>query len=106
MKNRILLENHYLPGALEVDIEAFVEHYNHRRKHESLHNLTPADVYFGRGADHPAGTHAHQAQDHPAPPLNASPKRSLTLTADGQDTPVAKPQIGLKSFENGQSAHR
>ncbi len=31
MKNRILLENHYLPGALEVDIEAFAEHYNHRR---------------------------------------------------------------------------
>jgi transposase InsO family protein len=49
MKNRILLENHYLPGALEADIEAFVEHYNHQRYHESLNNLTPADVYFGRG---------------------------------------------------------
>jgi transposase InsO family protein len=49
MKNRILLENHYLPGALEADIGAFVEHYNHGRYHESLNNLTPADVYFGRG---------------------------------------------------------
>jgi putative transposase len=48
LKNRILLENYYLPGDLERQIEAFVEHYNHVRYHESLHNLTPADVYFGR----------------------------------------------------------
>ena len=49
LKNRILLENYYLPGDLEAQIEAFVETYNHRRYHESLANLTPADVYFGRG---------------------------------------------------------
>src|SRR6187200_705635 len=49
MKNRILLENYFLPGDLEAQIAAFVEHYNHRRYHESLDNLTPADVYFGRG---------------------------------------------------------
>jgi len=49
LKNRILLENYYLPGDLEAQIKAFVEHYNHRRCHESLRNLTPADVYFGRG---------------------------------------------------------
>ena len=49
LKNRILLENYYLPGDLEAQIEAFVDHYNHRRYHESLDNLTPADVYFGRG---------------------------------------------------------
>ncbi|NDH41302.1 MAG: IS3 family transposase [Gammaproteobacteria bacterium] len=49
LKNRILLENYYLEGELEAAINAFVEHYNHRRHHESLGNLTPADVYFGRG---------------------------------------------------------
>ena len=51
LKNRILLENYYLPGALEEAIEAFVEHYNHGRYHESLGNLTPADVYLGRSDD-------------------------------------------------------
>ena len=49
LKNRILLENYYLPGELEARIEAFVAHYNHLRYHESIDNLTPADVYFGRG---------------------------------------------------------
>jgi transposase InsO family protein len=49
LKNRILLENYYLPGDLEAQVGAFVKHYNHRRCHESLRNLTPADVYFGRG---------------------------------------------------------
>ena len=48
LKNRILLENYYLPGDLEAHIGRFVEHYNHARYHESLKNLTPADVYFGR----------------------------------------------------------
>jgi transposase InsO family protein len=49
LKNRILLENYHLPGELEAQVAAFVDHYNHRRAHESLENLTPADVYFGRG---------------------------------------------------------
>ena len=49
LKSRILLENYYLPGDLKRAIADFVEHYNHRRFHESLDNLTPADVYFGRG---------------------------------------------------------
>jgi putative transposase len=49
LKNRILLETYYLPGDLETQIARFVEHYNHRRYHESLQNLTPADVYFRRG---------------------------------------------------------
>ena len=48
MKNRILLENYYLPGNLEQQIGAFVDHYNNHRYHESLNNVTPADVYFGR----------------------------------------------------------
>jgi hypothetical protein len=31
LKNRVLLENYFLPGDLERQIEAFIEHYNHRR---------------------------------------------------------------------------
>jgi transposase-like protein len=31
LKNRILLENYYLPGDLEAHIDRFVDHYNHCR---------------------------------------------------------------------------
>ena len=50
LKNRILLENYFLPGDLENQIAAFVDYSNNHRYHESIDNLTPADVYFGRGS--------------------------------------------------------
>jgi putative transposase len=50
MKNVLLLDNYYSPDDLKAQIEVFVEHYNYRRYHESLNNVTPADVYTGRDA--------------------------------------------------------
>jgi transposase InsO family protein len=35
LKNCILLENYDLPGDLEAQIEAFVEHSNHHRGHDT-----------------------------------------------------------------------
>ena len=49
MKNQVLLENYYLPEELKVRIGEFVQYYNYERYHESLDNLMPADVYYGRG---------------------------------------------------------
>ena len=51
LKNRILLDNNHLPSELERQVATFVSHYNHARYHESLNNVTPADVYFGRAAE-------------------------------------------------------
>ena len=51
MKNQILLNNYYLPGELQEHLHRFVNYYNHERYHESLDNLTPADVYYGRGQE-------------------------------------------------------
>ena len=49
LKDRVPLENYFLAGGLAASIEASDTHYNHQRHHESLSNLTPAEVYFGRG---------------------------------------------------------
>jgi putative transposase len=48
MKNILLLDNYYSPDELKLQIENFVEYYNIERYHESLNNVTPADVYTGR----------------------------------------------------------
>ena len=50
MKNVVKLEHYYYPWDLERAIGQFVEHYNHHRYHESLNNVTPGDVFFGRAS--------------------------------------------------------
>ena len=49
MKNQLLLNHYYLPGELEEQLRGFVHYYNHDRYHESIDNLTLADVCYGRG---------------------------------------------------------
>ena len=51
MKNILLLEKYYSPDELTDQLDLFVDYYNNDRYHEALNNLTPADVYYGRGRD-------------------------------------------------------
>jgi len=48
VKGQVSLVVHETPSALERTLGAFVDYYNHRRYHEGLGNVTPADVYEGR----------------------------------------------------------
>lgn len=48
MKSIVKLNNYYSPTDLEQAIADFVGYYNTQRYHESLENVTPADVYFAR----------------------------------------------------------
>lgn len=48
MKNRLGLQNYYIPEELEKEIHEFVEYYNNSRYHEALNNLKPVDVYLGK----------------------------------------------------------
>jgi hypothetical protein len=49
MKNVVKLYNYFAPEELEAALDKFINRYNNEQYHESLNNLTPADVYFGRG---------------------------------------------------------
>jgi putative transposase len=51
MKNVVRLENYYLPWHLETAISEFITYYNEQRVHESLENVTPADMYHGRARE-------------------------------------------------------
>ena len=48
MKNVVKLEHYYYPEELKAALRDFVTYDNNERYHESLGNVTPADVYFGR----------------------------------------------------------
>ena len=50
-KNVLKLDNYYNPSRLKQRIKQFVHYYNFKRYHESISNLTPADVYYGRSED-------------------------------------------------------
>ena len=41
-------QNYFLPGDLEIWIEAFVEHEDHRRYHKGLDSVTSAAADFDR----------------------------------------------------------
>jgi transposase InsO family protein len=48
MKNIVKLNHYYCQDELIYAVDVFVNNYNHKRYHESLDNVTPADVYWGK----------------------------------------------------------
>jgi putative transposase len=48
MKSIVKLNPFFFPWELDQALADFVAYYNTERYHEALHNLTPADVFFGR----------------------------------------------------------
>jgi len=55
-----------------------VDHYDHVRYHESIENLTPVDVYFGK-AEAILEAQTHQAHHHRKPTLSSTDCRPLKV---------------------------
>ena len=51
LKTRLNVLVYSSPEALKRAMAEFIEYYNHRRYHESIGNVAPADVYYGRRED-------------------------------------------------------
>ncbi len=48
LKARMNLLVYTSPDELRRTMQEFIDYYNHRRYHEAIGNVTPADVYYGR----------------------------------------------------------
>jgi putative transposase len=51
MKNLVQLQTFSSPWDLEQEISRFADYHNHQRYHESLDNVTPTYVCFGRAKE-------------------------------------------------------
>ena len=87
LKNRILLENYYLPGDLEATSIASSSTTITGATTRACDNLTPADVYFGTRPDHPA-CNEKGSNERPSSNGASSTERRLNST-DGPEPPLA-----------------
>ena len=79
LKNHILLEDYYLPGDLQLRIDAFTDHHTHQRYHQGLQNLTRPGLLRTRRAN-PETTRKDQTKDHGNPVLASTQSRRIVAT--------------------------
>lgn len=102
LKNRILLENYYLPGALEHAIGGFVDHYNNHRYHERLWQPDACGRLLRPSRNHPQTKKGDQTQDNRTTPLVASAERGINSTIKEPDPSTSISPPCPKSSDDGQ----
>ena len=84
LKNRILLENYYLPGDLEDQIEAFVAQLQPPPLSREHRQSNPGRRLLRTRPDHPAGERKDQTPDYPKSPLAAPQTSRVTSNQTSQ----------------------
>jgi putative transposase len=97
MKNRVLLENYFLPGDLERQIAAFVDHYNNRRYHGEPRQPDALRRLPRPRSPNPEDQRGDQAADNRETPLAALIRCRLNRNRNRTRASVTKvPQISGK----------
>jgi Integrase core domain len=95
LKNRILLENYFFSEDLEAQIAAFVDHYNHRRYHESI-STHPCRRLLRTWPNHPVTARKDQTRHNQTAALATQIASRLNPEPDEPETPIFPNQSGLK----------
>ena len=80
MKNRVLLENYFLPGDLDAQIEAFDEHYNHPSATTRASTTYARRCLLRSGISHHQVARKDQATNNRASALATPQARRLNST--------------------------
>jgi hypothetical protein len=97
LKNRILLENYYLPGDLEAQIAAFVADDNHRRLSREHRQPDARRRPLRAGTDHSDRKGKDQTTDNRQSPLAApSASRIILQTRGARDSLILSHRLSQK----------
>ena len=78
LKARMNLLVYTSPDELRRTMQDFIEYYNHRRYHEAIGNVTPADVYWTAGKNLTQEGRTKTTHDRAAAALQSGPLEPRT----------------------------
>ena len=101
LKNRVLLENYFLPGDLKMQIGDFIDHYNNHRYHMRVSTISRPQIPTSGVMLRYRKEEKDQETDHPKTPLEPSTQSGLTSNQDEPD-PLLQNKLGRpKCFDDG-----
>ena len=99
LKNRILLENYYLPGDLEAQIARFVEHYNLQALPRKPTEPNAGRRLLRQRPDHSSGTRKDQTRHHQTATIATSVESCLISNPNEPEPPFQTPHFVPKHLK-------